>query len=60
MTAKRRLEGQSSEFASMIPERYHGFKHALELIFKEEGVKGLYRGFGLYNLYSLLFLYGFY
>jgi len=32
----------------MIPLRYSGVWHAFKLIMKEEGVKGLYRGYLAY------------
>ena len=34
----------------MIPIRYGGLSHSLKLIFFEEGLRGLYRGFGLYSV----------
>lgn len=34
----------------MIPIRYSGVWHGFKLIAKEEGIKGLYRGFGAYIL----------
>ena len=34
----------------MIPIRYRGLGHALRLIGSEEGILGLYKGFGLYHL----------
>ena len=34
----------------MIPIRYSGLFHALRLIPSEEGILGLYRGFGLHHL----------
>lgn len=43
-TAVRRLQGQSEEIG-MIPPRYANVRHALKLIYNEEGFKGLYRGF---------------
>jgi hypothetical protein len=32
----------------MIPPRYTGAWHCFKLIFKEEGIRGLYRGFLAY------------
>jgi hypothetical protein len=49
-TAFRRLACQSSEIPGMIPVRYAGLWHALKLIRSEEGVLGLYKGFGLYHI----------
>ena len=34
----------------MIPLRYDGLWHALKLIFQEEGLKGLYKGYGLHHV----------
>lgn len=34
----------------MIPHRYEGTLHALKLITKEEGIRGLYRGFIAYAI----------
>ena len=39
----------------MIPKRYDGIKHGLKLIYWEEGVKGLYRGF-MANMTSVNFI----
>jgi len=55
MTAIRRLQCQSLE-PGMIPPRYSGVSHALKLIFKEEGFRGLYRGFGAATVASLITL----
>ena len=37
----------------MIPIRYSGVHHAFKVIFFEEGIQGLYRGFGIYSLLIL-------
>ena len=34
----------------MIPVRYRGLGHALKVIGSEEGIIGLYKGFGLHHL----------
>ncbi|CAD8158641.1 unnamed protein product [Paramecium octaurelia] len=47
LTIVRRLHCQST-LPGMIPIRYSGPFHALRLITQEEGIRGLYRGFGLY------------
>lgn len=56
-TAKRRIECQC-KIIGMIPKRYSGkfplicpgITHALQLIFKEEGFRGLYRGFFAFSV----------
>ena len=47
ITIMRRLHCQD-ELPGMIPRRYEGWFHALKLIIKEEGVRGIYRGFMAY------------
>jgi hypothetical protein len=49
-TAFRRLTCQHTDIPGMIPLRYRGLWHALRLIPSEEGLIGLYRGFGLHHL----------
>ena len=44
----------------MIPLRYAGVWHALKLIFHEEGLKGLYRGFFAYLVVVILTFLNFY
>lgn len=44
MTIQRRLHCQSKEIG-MIPPRYSGVLHGLKLIYNEEGIKGMYRGY---------------
>jgi Mitochondrial carrier protein len=39
----------------MIPHRYNGMVHGLKLIAKEEGFRGLYRGFIAFNLVVSIF-----
>jgi len=34
----------------MIPLRYSSVSHCLRLTFSEEGFRGIYKGFGLYQL----------
>jgi hypothetical protein len=48
LTIQRRLECQSKNRAGMIPMRYIGPLHAMGLTFREEGVRGLYRGYAAY------------
>ena len=50
LTAQRRVECQSATRAGMLPLRYLGPLHALGLIYREEGMKGLYRGYLAYLL----------
>lgn len=42
-----------TEIPGMIPVRYKSIWHGVRLIFSEEGIFGLYKGFGLYQV-SLL------
>ena len=49
-TIFRRLTCQHRDIPGMIPLRYKGIWHALRLILQEEGILGLYRGFGLHHL----------
>lgn len=53
ITCMRRVECQVND-PGMIHKRYEGVIHALKLIFKEEGARGLYRGFGAYLLHQYL------
>jgi len=48
LTAQRRLECQTTARAGMLPLRYLGNVHALGLMWREEGLKGLYRGYVAY------------
>lgn len=50
-TVQRRLECQS-EFQNMISKKYTGTLNGLKVIMKEEGVRGLYRGFFGYCMVS--------
>lgn len=34
----------------MIPLRYASLGHAIKLIYNEEGILGLYKGFGLHHV----------
>jgi len=45
VTVQRRIECQSSKRAGMIPMRYMSPLHAFGLTFREEGIRGLYRGY---------------
>ena len=40
----------------MIPQRYLGPMHCLGLTFKEEGVRGLYRGYTAYILAMAIYM----
>jgi hypothetical protein len=48
LTAQRRLECQTTARAGMLPLRYLGTIHTLGLMWREEGLKGLYRGYLAY------------
>ena len=56
ITVRRRLDCQDYNAASMLRPRYEGVRHCLKLMFYEEGFKGLYRGFGAFNL-NMFFIY---
>lgn len=56
LTIQRRLECQSDR-AGMIRPRYSGAMHAFNVIRKEEGLKGFYRGFGAYAVVNGLITY---
>ena len=45
VTIQRRIECQSSNRAGMIPMRYMSPLHAFGLTLREEGIRGLYRGY---------------
>ena len=49
-TAFRRLTCQHTTIPGMIPLRYRGLRHALMLIASQQGLLGLYKGFGLHHL----------
>jgi len=44
ITVMRRMETQSKRIG-MIPRRYLSARHCLGLMYREEGLKGLYRGY---------------
>ena len=50
LTVMRRLQCQSPDRAGMIPMRYEGAIHCLGLMWREEGLRGLYRGYWAYIL----------
>ncbi|CDW86920.1 UNKNOWN [Stylonychia lemnae] len=50
LTAQRRMECQTTKMPGMLPLRYIGNIHALGLMWREEGVKGLFRGYFAYLL----------
>ncbi len=50
LTVQRRLECQSTTRAGMIPKRYIGVIHGVGLMWREEGFKGLFRGYVAYML----------
>lgn len=58
LTVQRRLECQSVKNAGMIPMRYIGPLHALGLTLREEGLKGLYRGYLAYLVATSIFTFG--
>ena len=55
ITAIRRLHCQS-KLPGMIPLRYRGPLHCINLMFQEEGIKGLYRGFMAYFIAVIKFI----
>lgn len=56
ITVKRRIECQTKQAYTMIPKRYYNSIHAFQLISKEEGIKGFYKGFSLFALEMLMVL----
>ena len=56
LTVQRRLECQSADRAGMIPTRYLGPIHATGLMLKEEGIRGLYRGYSAYMIATFMYL----
>jgi len=40
----------------MIPTRYMGPMHALGLTWREEGMRGLYRGYWAYMIATLIYM----
>jgi hypothetical protein len=58
LTVQRRLECQSAKNAGMIPMRYIGPLHAFGLTLREEGFKGLYRGYFAYLIATAIFTTG--
>jgi Mitochondrial carrier protein len=50
LTIQRRLECQTASRAGMLPLRYLGIIHCLGLMWREEGLKGFYRGYIAYLL----------
>mmetsp|Transcript_17404 Transcript_17404/g.19829 ORF Transcript_17404/g.19829 Transcript_17404/m.19829 type:complete len:361 (+) Transcript_17404:33-1115(+) len=57
ITIARRLHCQDPA-PGMLPLRYSGVSHALKLIIKEEGIKGIYRGYLCYALANLIMMVG--
>jgi hypothetical protein len=39
-----------TEIPGMIPVRYRSVSHAVRVIFSEEGILGLYKGFALHHV----------
>ena len=56
LTVQRRLECQTTSRHGMLPLRYLGILHCFGLMWKEEGLKGLYRGYIAYLLATLIYL----
>lgn len=52
----RRLQCQL-DIPGMIPLRYEGVSHCFKLMMKEEGIKGLYRGYAIHFFLSNLMLF---
>ncbi|CAI2372067.1 unnamed protein product [Moneuplotes crassus] len=55
ITVMRRIEAQTDR-AGMIPQRYINARHCLGLTWREEGIRGLYRGFTSFSIGMTLFL----
>lgn len=53
-TAFKRLQCQTDRFIGMIPKRYSNLYHAVKVIAFEEGGKGLWRGFGLHSVQTVV------
>eukprot|EP00347_Sterkiella_histriomuscorum_P014589 403360307 len=56
LTAQRRIECQSIKTPGMLPLRYLGPVHCLGLMWREEGFKGIYRGYFAYLLATAMFV----
>ena len=56
LTAQRRMEAQSPGKAGMLHPRYHNYLSCLYHSFKEEGLRGLYRGYFPYLLATCITL----
>ena len=56
LTVQRRLECQSGDRPGMIPPRYIGPIHATGLMLREEGMRGLYRGYTAYIMATAFYL----
>ena len=56
LTVQRRLECQSADRPGMIPTRYMGAVHATGLMLREEGFRGLYRGYTAYLLATAFYI----
>jgi len=56
LTAQRRMEAQSPNKAGLLHPRYSNYLHCFAQTHKEEGLKGLYRGFPPYLLATVIAL----
>ena len=56
LTVQRRLECQSGDRPGMIPSRYIGPIHALGLMWRDEGMRGLFRGYTAYIIATSVYL----
>lgn len=55
LTIQRRLECQSPDRAGMIPMRYEGAVHGAGLMWREEGIRGLYRGYAAFMVATSIY-----
>lgn len=56
LTAQRRMEAQSPNTMGMLHPRYNNYLSCLHHMFKEEGFKGMYRGFAPYMVATAITL----
>ena len=56
LTVQRRMECQTRDRMGMIPTRYLGPVHATGLMLREEGMRGLFRGYTAYLIATTIYL----